>query len=280
VANSGHQHTKRHAPAGVSVMMQHMGRLRPEEVWAARCIESALDGVTVEQHDDGRENAMHDLTLVRHGDVFGACEVTAAADRTAIETWNVAHGDQGRWVVSGLRGGWLLTLDPRCKIRALRQEAPDLLRRLEETPSEEVAVRGLQQLGVVDARQGPTSFPGSVYITIQRPSEFTGGMVADNGDPLVEWFDRWVREPQQRHNLDKLAKAHPLETHLFVAFPGFASAPFTVAHLLMRDAPPLPKAAPRLPDGLTHVWLTSFWTTGAIYHWSGTQWALYPKALP
>ncbi|MCO7273338.1 hypothetical protein [Cellulosimicrobium cellulans] len=256
-----------------------MGDLRAEEARAAAHIEAALDGVTVEQHDDGSESSMYDLNLVRDGTVFGACEVTAAADRRAIETWNVANGDGKRWIVDGLDGGWMLSLDPRCKIRTLQREAPGLLRRLEANPNDVAAAQVLRSLGVVDAHQGGTNFPGSIYLTVERGIEFTGGIVADDGNGLVRWFDEWIREPQQAHNIAKLTRSGLPEKHMFVIVPGFASGPFSATDLLMRADPPLPTVLPDLPDGLTHVWLTSTWTAGSIYHCGPSGWVLNDKAV-
>lgn len=258
-------------------MMRFMAELRPEEVWAKACIEAALGGVTAQPHDDGSKNAMHDLNLIRGGVVFGACEVTAAADQKAIETWNVANGDQEPWIEDGLAGGCLLTLRPGCSIKTLRKEAPGLLRRLENDPHDTDATERLRRLGVMGTHQSGTSFPGSIYLTVERGREFTGGIVADTGDGLVEWFDSWVREPGQAHNIDKLTKSGLPETHLFVILPGFSSGPFTATDLLMRNNPPLPTVPPDLPGGLTHLWLMSAWNTGAIYHWSPGVWALFDK---
>lgn len=258
-------------------MMRRMAELRKEETWVKGLIEAALQGVTVEPHDDGSRSSMHDLNLARDGVVFGACEVTAAADQKAVETWNIANGDGERWIEEGLVGGWMLTLRPGCSIKTLRRKAPGLLRRLEDNPHDTDAKNGLRRLGVLDAHQGGTSFPGSVYLTVDQGREFTGGIVADTGDGLVGWFDEWVREPEQTHNIDKLTKSGLPETHLFVILPGFSSGPFTATDLLMRTNPPLPTIPPDLPAGLTHLWLASTWTTGAIYHWGPDSWVLFEK---
>lgn len=60
-------------------------QLRHDEKWAAGCVRAAMPGVTVEHHDNGTEEGRYDLDLsLQDGRPFGAMEVTAAVDRTAI----------------------------------------------------------------------------------------------------------------------------------------------------------------------------------------------------
>ncbi len=58
-----------------------MPEMRGGELWVGACLRATLIGVKVEQHDDGSRPSMCDL--VRAGQPFGACEVTAAADADA-----------------------------------------------------------------------------------------------------------------------------------------------------------------------------------------------------
>jgi hypothetical protein len=234
--------------------------MRGEEAWVGACIEAALPGVKVVQHDDGSRSSMHDLTLYSDGVPFGACEVTAAADARSIELWNLINGSDERWIEQDLPGGWMVTVVPRCKAKALKRDLPGVLRSLERAvdPVELArATDALYEMGVVDADRGETDFQGSVYVTLARGAGLTGGIVARTADALVPWFNSWVTEEGQRHNLEKLRAAKYTERHLFVLLPGFTTAPLSVSDLLMRSETPLPNAAPRLPVGLTDVWLMS-----------------------
>ena len=221
---------------------------------------------------------MHDLDLVREDSTFAACEITAAADPESIELWNLVNGG-GRWIEPNLAGGWMLTLAPACRAKNLRALAPGLLRRIEANPTDSLARAELEGLGVLNTYHGGTAFPGSIYATIERPSEFTGGWVSDDGDPIVAWLDAWISDAHQAHNLQKLAAAKRAENHLFVLLPGFSSAPFTAADLLLRSDAPLPTVAPVLPEPVTHVWLMSTWDSGAIFHWTGERWVTFPKVF-
>lgn len=144
------------------------------EVWVALNLEAALLGVVVRVHDDGSKDGMHDLDLVRDGRIFGCCEVTSAADEATIEFWNVANGGrQGRWTEPDLVGGWSIAARPTARINKLRTALPEILRDMERNGVCEVDEWGreahasrLRSLGVVEAHQGPTTFPGSIYLTV------------------------------------------------------------------------------------------------------------------
>lgn len=233
-----------------------MPEMRGEELWVAAILEAALAGAKVEQHDDGSRPSMYDLDLVRAGQPFGACEITAAADAESIELWNIINGGGERWIERDLLGGWIVTVTPRCRAKRLMKELPGLLRTVERVdagPEREDAIERLHGLEVVSADRSGTDFPGSIYITLQRSSERTGGVVASTGNGLVAWLDAWLGQPAQEHNLGKLRSAQRPERHLFVLFPGFTTAPFSASDPLMRSDAPLPDAAPSLPDGITHV---------------------------
>ncbi len=225
---------------------------------------------------------MHDLDLVRDGVVFAACEVTAAADAESIELWNLVNGSEERWIEQDLLGGWLITVTTRCRVKFLKAELPALLRVVENEPTDpwrQSAIERIKALGVVAADRGDTAFPGSIYVTLERDAERAGGVVPNSGHGLVTWLDEWIREPTQEHNLEKLRTALPVERHLFVLLPGFTTAPFRASDLLMRADAPLPDAAPRLPQGITDVWLMSTWSTGDVFHYGGSGWSRSGKVF-
>ncbi len=266
-----------------------MSNVRDEEEWAARCIRAALGRVEVRRNDDGSEAGMFDLRIVYPDRPFGAVEVTAAADAESTELWNITNGRRGRWQVDQLAGGWFVSLVPSARAKRVLAELPRLLselerrgiRRLEADAWHGGRLEGwAQALGVSRAGQGDTDFPGSVYLTIELPSERSGGFVGDSGDPLARWVGEWLRGPRQRDNLEKLLHSGATECHVFVILPGFSLAPFEVADLLWRDDAPLPTAEPDLPDAVTHVWAVSTWNAGAGMRWSsGRGWERFDKHL-
>ncbi|QYJ04372.1 hypothetical protein KUV85_01460 [Nocardioides panacisoli] len=259
-----------------------MSTMRSEERWVAKCVERALVGTRVHQHDDGSRPSMYDLDLIRNGAAFGAMEVTAAADADPIELWNLINGSGRRWVESDLAGGWFISVAPTAKVKRLKEQLPELLRTL-ETPTDgserEWAVAELGALGVHAAHHGDTSIRGSIYVTVEQDPVRTGGVVPTTGNGLVKWFDEWVRGEAQEHNLRKLRVSARDQKHLFVLLPGFTTAPFIASDVLMRPDGPLPDVAPALPEGITDVWFMSTWSVGDLFHFGSDHWRRSPKVL-
>ncbi len=250
-------------------------------------IHKALD-VPVEQHDDGSRMGMHDLDIVHAGRSRAAVEVTAAADGDSIALWKLMNGRDGRWIVDELRGGWMVTVSPAARAKRLRKELPVLLAELESLNIPELR-RGWNQdgaldviaddLGVADAFQGDTGFPGSIYITLELPAERSGGLVAETGCALAGWIGDFLRDAHQHDVLEKLTRSGASERHAFVFLPGFTTAPFPVSDLLMRTGAPLPIEQPRLPPEVTHVWIVSMWSSGVGFRWSPENgWLAFDKA--
>lgn len=247
-------------------------------------IERAL-GVPVVQHDDGSRSGMHDLDIVFPDGQYGAVEATAAADAASIELWNLMNGG-GRWIEDSLAGGWMVSVHPHARACRLRQELPHLLGRLERLGVAELRTRrrgdGLEDvardLGIANAGQSATGFPGSIYITLQLPTERMGGFAADTGDALAEWLGEFLVQPGQHDVLAKLANSGADERHALVFFPGFTTAPFSVSDLLMRSDAPLPLVSPVLPAEVSHVWAVSLWASGDGMRWSAEGgWARFTK---
>lgn len=257
-------------------------KMRDEELWVAACVEATLPGVLVCQHDDGSRSSMYDLDLVRDGKPFAAMEVTAAADADSIELWNLINGSEDRWIESNLIGGWLVTLTPKARANRVKKELPVLLRTAEthpDGPERQAVCARLGELGVMSAHQSGTDFRGSIYVTLQRDVEQTGGAVPSTGDGLVKWFNSWVQDSAQRHNLDKLRAAETRERHLFVLLPGFTTAPFTASDVLMCPDRPLTTLAPTLPRGISDLWFMSTWSTGDLFRFGPDGWSRSQKVF-
>ena len=260
-------------------------KLRPEEEWVRQVLESCLK-LRVEQHDDGSRSHMHDLTILLSDGRVSAVEVTAAADGESIALWRLLN-DGDRWIDKSLRGGWMAELLPTARAKRVRRELPALLRDLEEnevrslrgrnTAIAHLKARALD-LGVTSLMQGETDFPGSIYITIDLPSDRSGGAVPATGDPLALWVGGFLQDGDRADVRRKLALSNADDRHVVVLVPGFSPAPFGVTDLLMRDDAPLPDLPPDLPEEITHVWMLSTWTSGKVFSWSSSSgWHRYAK---
>lgn len=251
-------------------------------------ISQAL-GIPVEQHDDGSRPGMHDLDIVYDDVTRAAVEVTAAADAASIELWNLMNGAHRRWQVEGLKGGWMVSLDPLARANRLRNELPSLLMQLERLEIRQLRPRRHRDgpfdavgrdLGIVHASQGDTDYPGSIYVTLSLLHERSGGFVSESGDALASWIGEFLRDQDQHDVLGKLSRSGAEDRHAFVFLPGFSVAPFSASDLLMRDDAPLPTASPQLPREVTHVWAVSTWTSGAGFRWSPSDgWTKFDKTV-
>ena len=131
----------------------------------------------------------------------------------------------------------MVTVLPSARAKRLRIELPVLLARMESLNIPQLRRAWAQdgpldlladELGVTDAVQGGTSFPGSIYVTLELPAERSGGAVAETGCALAGWIGAFLRDPDQQDVLEKLARSSASERHAFVFLPGFTTAPFPV----------------------------------------------------
>jgi len=268
-----------------------MRPLSDEEVWARDCIREALPGCTANQHDDGSEPSMYDLTITYPDGQIGAVEVTAAVDAQPLALWKLIRHQGKPWIESTLAGGWIVDVKPSARAKNLIRYLPDLLRDLERDSRR--VVSGTQastdqasvvagQLGIVKALQGPTEHPGSIYVMPpERPLDQMSGYSPATGDPLARWLSEWVSNPSRADNLWKLERSGAPERHLFVLVPGFDSGSFAVSDLLITPDAPLPTIPPVLPAEITHVWAASTWDSGDGFRWSPDKaWERFAKVEP
>jgi hypothetical protein len=135
-------------------------------------------------------------------------------------------------------------------------------------------------LGISDARQVGTDYPGSIRLTIKLPIERTATHQAATGNPLAAWLSEYLAAPEQADVVHKLNASDVAERHAFVIVPG-SPALARVVHVLLDDDPPLPDIDPVLPAGLTGVWAASLWSAGRLLHWSAAGgWKSFSTDLP
>jgi len=267
-----------------------MAQLRPEELWAKACIEQSLPGVIVQQHDDGSEDGMYDLTIVYPDGSIAAAEVTTAGDEDYIKLAKALDKKAKGWQVPGLTGTWWVRALPSARAQDLRKQLPDILGGLESSgirrirgdqSSPHALAAMLGKLGVSDATQAVTDQNGKVLVTAEKSSQFMGSLLPATGDPLAVWLGEWLAEPSQNDNAWKLGRSDAAEKHLFVLVPSF-TPPSVVSVLLAEASPPLPTIPPDLPSGITHVWVMSMWIDwGNGLRWSPDGgWSRFEKVKP
>lgn len=263
-------------------------KIRAEEVWAAACLRVARPDLDVRQYDDGSRSSMPDLALFRRERLVGMCEVTSASDGAAMASWKRLNDNDEVLMVPGLKQGWLVEVAPERKEQRLLEELPTLLRLIEgyDERVQQYVTREfgppsdshLAELGVVSLLPVPSAPPGRVHVTLYPGSDRHGGAVPKTGDGLAVWLSEWLAAPAQHDNIQKLAQVDVAERQIFVLFPGFSRAPFSVVGILCRDNPPLPTVDLQVPDVIDQVWAASTWSIGEVFGWRrGEGWRSYPK---
>lgn len=260
--------------------MARVGRTmkrRVEEVWAREFLERVLKA-PVDHYDDGSRPGMFDLLIRYSEQPAGAAEVTTATDPKAVELQKLVNPRGQRWEDARLKGGWVVNLNPEiAKNKSLVAGLPELLEGLERNdidsfdadfaPTLPTAVRA-KELGLVSAwRSRDTSYPGSIYPIVEQPLDRIGGWVSETSNEIVDWIEAFSCAPEQRGNLEKLARHRVGERHLFVIIPGFGTAPFAAFEPLTRAGAPAPTRAPAFPRELTNVWIAHVYSR-SVFEWS------------
>lgn len=114
----------------------------------------------------------------------------------------------------------------------------------------------------------------------ELPIDRAATFMADSGDALPAWVEDFVADPDQAHNLRKLAASPALEKHLFLLIPGIVTtAPMSVTDLLIRGI--TPTRPPKLPTSVTHVWVMSNWQAGSGFRWDPADgWLAFANDTP
>lgn len=241
------------------------------------------------QHDDNTRPGMYDLDLVQHGERFGACEVTGAADGQSIELWNLLNGRGQVWTDARLCGLWIAWVLPDCRVKPLRANLPDLLIELERQSKDRAGSNrwdwpyrmAAPELKVTLVERAGDRTPGAIFPLIDEPDDKSGGVVPANADVLVDWIERWICASERADNVRKLSRSGAAERHLFVILPGFSSAPWDVSACLMWPEVALPTRPPLLPTAITHLWAMSGWDRGEVLHWAPVAgWSRHDKIDP
>jgi hypothetical protein len=166
--------------------------------------------------------------------------------------------DSGQWGV-GLVGG--------AQIKALYQKLPAFIATLADegkTGLEPAYLHPRDPLRLTAERLGisylhrAADYPGPSHAMFFMPP--SGGVVPPDAESVVEWVESVIADPAYRDVTAKLLKVPEMdERHVFIM--SGSQTPFDVNERLSRISNVLPRRAPIVPPGITHVWVISRWTT-------------------
>ena len=102
---------------------------------------------------------------------------------------------------------------------------------------------------------------GSIRVILRSVSSSRlGAAVPNDASGVVPWLSSFLDQPDKQDYVAKLRRQDADERHLFLLVG--EAAPFDVQHALSRPGPS-PDHAFALPDGLTHLWLASRYSSGS-----------------
>lgn len=263
-------------PYGMMSAMTDCDSLNPTEAQAKDVLEEVLGPCTVGLADTAGRQNHHDFDVVTADGRELAIEVTQASDqaRIALGAALARHGT----IDNPGRLAWQLDLRPGVRAKgALRAALPSLMQlegvgewvygfhSCEDYPDVPAAV-ALSARGVEGWLAFVPSPSGRPVVTSVVASE--GGIKHES---LV--IEAAVAEARKPDNLEKLARAHQPEKHLFVWVNWFGQ-PLLWSTLQSQE----PVSLPALPPPLTGLWIAAGMSDfGVVWRYqAGDRWDVYP----
>lgn len=241
-----------------------MARNRPEERFAFNLVGRVL-GAKVEPHDIGGRQGAVDALLHYPDGRRAALEVSSIGPQDEARILGFLEKGGERREISGLGRVWHVILPGTFRPRDL-PIVDTLLVQCERLGFDSLMqgigddeIRALLQQGVnAEAIGLPAPACGWAFVHVREP----GGWEGRGIQPLPDELATQLRTSGMRENIEKLAASGLDERHLFLMVRPSAFT-FPVYDALSFGGP-LPADPPRLPVGLSEVWLASTLIGGGV----------------
>lgn len=252
-----------------------------EERVARAIVQQAL-GVAVSSHDDNSRPSMVDLLIHLTPETQGALEVVSDQDAEFLSSLR-ALGKYGDTLeVAGLRHGWSVVLRHSSHVKRARKEVPGLLRALEQSDHRDLRICSSElsnraaRIGVSMARVISTFDPAKARLSLEG---WTGW--ASCPSSLSDWSSLVLsRNPDVEKKLASHSGA--TERHAFIwATIGSDYGVQTCLENRVDDPDISDQAPPRLPYGISHLWIAGSMSTQGAVAWSEERgWWRTPWRFP
>lgn len=242
------------------------------EGYAARIV-ARLTGEETTLQDDNSAPAMPDIRVDYADGRVGYVEVATDIDTQYAQMVSLLRERGGgiprKLAAPDLNRIWYLTLSGRTNLARLDHRVGGLLaalaaadatveypqRALQMAVSSNADIRALHELGVVGLSWSPVKqAEGEAEVgLVQMYPAGTGGPAEVDWDSFLEWINKLVSSKRFVPKCNKLLRIKADERHLFIgtsystSWAGFVALTF--------DCATLPQASPRLPEGITHLWI-------------------------
>ncbi|HEU5242511.1 MAG TPA: hypothetical protein VFU25_10870 [Ornithinibacter sp.] len=258
--------------------------LRADEHTAAVLVEHAT-GATARAHDVGARQGVHDIDLAYPDGRTAALEVTTHAGSGVRHAPALLGRDRTTWPNPG-RWSWTVGIgNPRDipRLRALYQRAITACEAHEVTTvgglPDDVLARDPELRWVVstststvvgrpEASRNVRAHGGVVVLPVHEAARADADLV---GLPCA--VTELLTVPHVARRAAKVAAVSRVdERHLFVGI-GDGGLPAGLYLALARPVDAVPTDAPEVPEGLSHVWLTTAWSGAPLLGWvRGSGW--------
>lgn len=166
--------------------------------------------------------------------------------------------------VSGLRKSWMVLLSREANIKDVEPRLPALFPDLENNPPArrrpwDIEPSELDRLGITRAwPMDPSTVPGRVYLVPQAWGGFAG-----TEHTVGEWGTKVLRD---QDDVSRKLADHPdvAERHAFI-WATVTSGMEVQTQLEPGDDHPFPVTAPRLSEGVTHIWVAGSFCPKAFW---------------
>lgn len=258
-----------------------MKKVRPperDEERVARELVAQELSVTVSRNDDGLADKQPDAIIHLPG---GPAPLEVVRDHDVDYNRLKNAGDKRGWsiTVPPEQPGWFVSLRHDADYRRVRSQIASILQDVPvvwfqdgSAPHEDVflgddrdyALVGhlLERIGVVYLRALPDT-PGVIRLSTE------GWYSWDDPIELIPWISRVL---EREHDVsEKLERHGGDQRHAFLW--ASAGSSWLVNSTLLDDddnEPSVPREAPRLPPGVTHLWVASVLSRRDVLYWSPT----------
>jgi hypothetical protein len=245
-------------------------RIREEEEWAGRVVETYL-GCPVHKNDDGSRDSMYDLRVGTPDDPEIAIECVQNTCPDSVRVWKKGAALGSRKFDT--KGTWVVELLKSCRVQRLRRKLGPVLEslhaagcfHLDTEGAISVVAKELAELGVTDVLCYEPDGDGDVYFSMARP----GGMIDSAGADLADWISRFLASEKCADVRHKLNISGAAERHVCIVLTlnSDMTGPL-LYHVVAGNCPVRSLAA---PAEVTGVWLL-LPSAGKGLFWDLTGW--------
>lgn len=245
-----------------------------EERWAAAAVAAATGAVAEHYDGSGRQRAV-DFVLRFPDGRTGALEVTSHAEPGTRELASLLRGAGFEWPNPG-NWEWLIAFEPDARVKDVRKiyehvictcethgvKSPDLLPDPLLHMDAVLCDAAWEELGV--RFHGYPDSVGSAAVTLMPGA--LGGGVDEHLCGLPNAISDLLKMHHVAEHVAKTIRHGADEAHLFILI-GPGGLPFAQYYTLCTTLGGLPTADPRVPYGLTNLWISTGYGESLI-EWS------------